>query len=139
MVILHKYVFIIIITDEKQALFDGPSKQRKKLALRTNSPFKSRLFKKEYLHIKPLGCIPTQFVDQKGRKTKNYCHYYRFSKIFRVRHKHVERGNLIGKNSSRDSCPASSATNPCSMLIFGIKVGRSYQDISSQADPAREN
>ena len=28
---------------------------------------------------------------------------------------------------------------PLSMVIFGIKVRRSYRDLSSQADPAREN
>jgi len=29
--------------------------------------------------------------------------------------------------------------NPHGMVIFWIKVKRSYQDLSSQADPAREN
>jgi len=29
--------------------------------------------------------------------------------------------------------------NPLSMVIFWIKVRRSYRDLSSQADPAREN
>ena len=28
--------------------------------------------------------------------------------------------------------------HPLSMVIFLIKVGRSYRDLSSQADPARE-
>ena len=28
---------------------------------------------------------------------------------------------------------------PLSMVIFEIKVRRSYRDLSSQADPAREN
>ena len=29
--------------------------------------------------------------------------------------------------------------NTLSMVIFLIKVGRSYQDLISQADPARDN
>jgi len=29
--------------------------------------------------------------------------------------------------------------NPHSMVIFGTKVKRSYQDLTSQADPSREN
>ena len=29
--------------------------------------------------------------------------------------------------------------NPLSMVIFWIKVRRSYQDLSPQADPVREN
>ena len=71
---------------EKQTLFDGPSKHRKKSALKTNSPLKTWLVKKEYLHIKPLGWVSTQFVEHKRRKTKKYCHYSRFWKIFGVRH-----------------------------------------------------
>ena len=75
------------LTRERQTLFDGPSKHRKKKsALRTNSPLKTRLLKKEYLHIKPLGWIPTQFVEHKRRKTKKYCHYSGFWEIFGVRH-----------------------------------------------------
>ena len=88
----NTYLKISHLTREKQALFDGPSKHRKKKsALKTSSPSKRRLSKKEYLHIKPLGWISTQFVEQKRRKTKNYCHNSRFWKTFGVRHKHVER------------------------------------------------
>ena len=87
----HLFENITPITREKHALFDGPSKQRKKSALRTNSPFKTWLFKKEYLPIKPLGKIPPQFDEQKRRKTKNHYHYSRFSKNFRGPPLDVER------------------------------------------------
>ena len=90
----NTYLKISHLTREKQALFEGPSKHRKKnqhlYIIKTSSPSKRRLSKKEYLHIKPLGWISTQFVEQKRRKTKNYCHYSRFWKTFGVRHKHVE-------------------------------------------------
>ena len=62
----NTYLKISHLTREKQALFDGPSKHRKKKsALKTSSPSKRRLSKKEYLHIKLLGWISTQFVEQK--------------------------------------------------------------------------
>ena len=61
----NTYLKMSHLTRKKQMLFEGPSKHRKKSALRTNSPLKTRLLKKEYLHIKPLGWIPTQFVEHK--------------------------------------------------------------------------
>ena len=80
------------LTREKQERCSMvPQNTEKKSALKTSSPSKRRLSKKEYLHIKPLGWISTQFVEQKRRKTKNYCHYSGFWKTFGVRHKHVER------------------------------------------------
>ena len=48
-----------------------PQNTEEKSELRTNSPLKTRLFKKEYVYIKPLGWIPTQFVEHKRRETKS--------------------------------------------------------------------
>ena len=59
------YLQMSHLTRKKQMLFEGPSKHRKKSALMTNSPLKTRLLKKDYPHIKPLGWIPTQLVEHK--------------------------------------------------------------------------
>ena len=82
----HLFRNITPNTRETNAVRWSLKTQKKKSALRTHSPLKTRLLKKEYLHIKPLGWIPTQFVEHKPRKTKKYCHYSRFWKIFWVRH-----------------------------------------------------
>ena len=87
----NTYLKISHLTREKQALFDGPSKHTKKNQHLRQAHLQNVDFPREYLHIKPLGWISTQFVEQKRRKTKNYCHYSRFWKTFGVRHKHVER------------------------------------------------
>ena len=67
-----KHLFEIITpnTRETSAVRWSLKTQNKKSALKTSSPSKRRLFKKEYLHIKPLGWISTQFVENEG-KPKN--------------------------------------------------------------------
>lgn len=50
----NTYLKMSHLTRENQALFNGPSKHRKISTLKTNLPLKLRLFKKKYLHIKPL-------------------------------------------------------------------------------------
>ena len=51
----NTYLKISRLTREKQALFDGhPKHRKKKSALKTTLPLKLRLPKGEYLHIKPL-------------------------------------------------------------------------------------
>ena len=67
-----KYVFENITpnTRETNAVSMLPQNTERKSALTTNSPSKTRLLKKEYLHIKPLAWMPTQFVEHKRQKTK---------------------------------------------------------------------
>ena len=94
----HLFENITPNTRETSAVRWSLKTQKKKSAFKTSSPSKRRLSKKIYLHIKPLGRISTQFVEQKRRKTKNYCHYSSFWKAFGVRHEHVERRIWLVKN-----------------------------------------
>ena len=67
----NTYLKISRRTREKQALFDGHSKHRKKKsALKTNLPLKLRLPKEEYLHIKPLDGFQLNSLNRNEGKPK---------------------------------------------------------------------